>query len=198
MSSESRDLALPSATFVLGVIAAIFGLPSASAASEATAFADRYRSRRDQRRVDRVEKLLHDVERRVADFEAAASDEQVDLFIEVTGKAMLDDEAAKEVYYGAIIEWILRDNPTRSQVRVLSDGVQQLSAVELAYQVNEMHGRQARKLIEKELPETTAIARLEAAGIATGGVRMEGNPTTLGQALKKYVPLESIPEPPRR
>lgn len=186
--SEQNQIVLSSAGSLLVVLAAVLGLPSLGAAAGAADVAQAIRSRRETRKITRLQNVVDNLNQRVADVERTLEDKEIDLFIEVVERAVLDDEAGKDIYYGAVLEWITRERPTQAQVRVLSSAVSQLSAIELVYFIHDMNGRRAHQVIDRQLPEETALARLQAFGLATGGVRMNGNPTTLGLVLKKYVP----------
>ncbi|MFG0293350.1 MAG: hypothetical protein ACF8MJ_09380 [Phycisphaerales bacterium JB050] len=192
----SKDLMLPATEFVLATLSILFGIPGFGVGANAVAFADSYRSRRKKRRADLLRAIVASLEERTADIEDAIAEDQddrIDLFVEVINKAIDDDEQHKEEFYSGVLEWIMREKPSRSQVRVLSDAVRQLTTIELVYFVREMNGERAQMLIERELPEQLVISRLEAHGLSSGGVRMHGNPTSLGKVLKKYISVDLLP-----
>lgn len=177
---------------LLGIVNPALGLP-AGAASSVLGLVDEVRERQRTRRVKRLESIVANLSARIADLEQAAVDDvTVDLFLEVVRKAVDDDEDSKTTYYVGLLEWIRRDSPSHAQVRVLSDAVRQLAAVELEFFLRECAGHSARVLVDKELSEHVVLARLESSGLCTGGVRHRGNPTRLGKVLVRYVDYRQL------
>lgn len=200
MTDEAQSALLPAgATHLLAVLGALLGIVNpllglpAGAGSSVLGLVDDVRERQQKRRVRRLERIVANLSARIADLEqTAVDDEVVDLFLEVARKAVDDDEDSKTAYYVGLLEWIRRDSPSHSRVRVLSDAVRQLAAVELEFFLRECAGHSARALIDKELSEHVVLARLESTGLCTGGVRHRGNPTRLGKVLAGYVDYRGL------
>ncbi len=200
MASETKHDLLPAgATHLLAVLGTLLGIASpllglpAVATSSALGIVNEVRERQQKRRVRRLERIVANLSARIADLEQTpVGDEVVDLFLEVVRKAVDDDEDSKTTYYVGLLEWIRRDSPSHAQVRVLSDAVRQLAAVELEFFLRECAGHSARVLVDKELSEHVVLARLESSGLCTGGVRHRGNPTRLGKVLVRYVDYRQL------
>mgnify|MGYP001084416409 FL=1 len=206
-NGEGRELALPTGALLLAVIAALWGWAGAGGASlgaggaaAVAQFADSYRKRRDGRRVHRVEALARELDRRLRHVELQLSEEHLDLFMEVLGRALQDDENDKTPIYSGVLEWIAKEQPQSSRVRILANAVQHLSYVELFALLWEIAGGNHRDLLaENGLDEGMILHRRAAHGLAEhGGVRYNGSPTSLGVVLSKYCPLTSIRDPHRK
>lgn len=199
-----KSLAISTTAEVLAIISAMVGLIGAAGASAASAgasgavaIAGAFHTRRQAKKQERLERLVRSLSTRTNDIRPEASEEQINLFVEVVQKALEDDEEAKTPFYEGVLEWMLRERPSAAKVRLLSDAVQRLAFVELVYFLWDMNGRYARELLENHLPDTVVHTRLESLGLATGGVRMQGNATSIGQVLKKYCPTDGLPMPRR-
>ena len=182
-----------------GILAALLGLfrPELAAAVGAgggvSAIIDEACRRREMRRVRRLETIVRALSNRVDGLENnTADDATVDLFLEVIKKAVDDDEERKSPIYAGVLEWIVVNRPTHAQVRVLSDAVHGLSYIELYFFLLEMNGQSSRHVVERELSEELVLSRIQAAGLASTGVRFNGNPTRLGSVLRQFVPLASL------
>lgn len=189
---------------LLGLAGAIPGIGFATlaagaglgVAAEAADFASRYRSRRGASQEKRLLAICGKLDERLRGIEAKVDDEKLDLFVEVVRKAIEDDEAKKDPFYAAILDWIVRDSPNSARVRVLSDGVRQLSYVELFCFLHEANGQTPRRVLEHEgIDEMVWLRRLEMFGLGTSGVRIIGQTTRLGTILKKYTPLAELTPP---
>lgn len=188
-------LGLAGATSVggIGVVAAGAGV---GVAAEAVDFVTRYRERRRTSQQRRLHAICSRLDERLRAVEATVDEQKLDLFIEVVRKAIEDDEAHKDPFYTAVLEWITRESPGAAKVRVLSDGVRQLSYVELFCFLEEAHGRVPRRVLEREgIDEIVWLHRLEMFGLGTTAVRVIGQTTPLGAILKKYVPLADLSPP---
>lgn len=198
-ADDTRELLPTGAIHLMAVLGALLGLASpllsipTAGASAVHGIASAVRERQQRRRVGRLERIVANLTARLADLEgAAADDDTVDLFLEVVRKAVDDDEDSKTAHYVGLLEWVRRDSPSHAQVRILSDAVRQLAAVELEYFLRECAGHSARALIDKELSEHVVLARLESTGLCTGGARRRGNPTRLGKVLAQYVDYRQL------
>lgn len=209
MSKNDKDnpageLTFPSisaALTVLGSVLGVVGFPAIGAGAASTgatlSLAQRLKDRRARREAERFKLILENVQKRVSLLEEREySEDEVDLFIEVVSRAIKDDEDDKELIYSAVLEWIIRDRPKLVQVRILADGVRQLSYLELYCFLMECQGSSSRELHEKSLSENLLWNRLAHTGLSQGAtVRMKGSPTDIGSILVRYCKLEELPKP---
>lgn len=176
-----------------GVVAAGAGV---GLAAEAAAFVSDYNERKRKGKQSRLQRICGKLDERLRAVEVKVDDEKLDLFVEVVKKAIEDDESSKDLFYSAVLEWIVRESPNAARVRILSDGVRQLSYVELFCFLQEAHSRGPRRVLEREgIEETVWLHRLQIFGLGTTGVRMPGHTTPLGSILKKYTSLDELTPP---
>lgn len=206
-TSDRGELGLPSSKLLFSLLIVVLGLQGAAAVATGLGAvtagieaAQAFAARRDSKRLRRLERLISSLDRRLHGLEIdALPEERVDLFIEVVRKAVEDDEERKLPFYEAVLDWLAKHKPTAAQVRVLSDAVQRLSYVELFAFASELRGGLARPTLDGDgLPETAYVHRLESTGIANGGVRYNGSPTLLGQALSDHLAKGVLVAPNRR
>lgn len=96
--------------------------------------AARYFKRRQVRNDERAAALKAEViERRLAAVERAieVNEGQIDLVAHIFEQFLADDEDAKERYYGALVEMVLREMADVQTIKILRSAVSALSSVEL-------------------------------------------------------------------
>lgn len=153
----------------------------------ALGIAKEFADRKSKAKIRRLELNLRQLDRRLNGVDASQSEKNFDLFVEVLRRAVEDDEDSKHVFYSGILEWIAREKPPLSQVRVLGNAVQSLAFIELNYFVRQMHSLEPGLALKGQIEEAVVHARLESCGLSNPGmVRYRGSPTSLGQVLKKY------------
>lgn len=202
--NPAGELTFPSisaALTVLGSVLGVVGFPAIGAGAASTgatlSLAQRLKDRRVRREAERFKRILENVQKRVSLLEDRVfSEDEVDLFIEVVSRAIKDDEDAKESIYSAVLEWIIRDRPKLVQVRILADGVRQLSYLEVYCFLTECQGSASRDLHENSLSQNLLWNRLAYAGLSEGATaRMNGSPTDIGSILVRYCKLDELPKP---
>lgn len=200
---DVKDLALLTGAVVFSGLAAFFGITGpavavlgTTAAAQGLNLADRLRQRKNRKRTERFFRLFRLLEERVQKLEEQSyTEEQVDLFLSVTENALEDDEDDKEPFYVAVLEWIIKEKPSATHVRILADAVRNLSYMELYCFLAE-HGGVSARLHQKELDNVVLWNRLSGAGLSQGaGARYKADATKLGNILAKYCDIARLNRP---
>jgi hypothetical protein len=197
---DGFDMGLSQVAGIYTVLSIVLGIPAPALgagfgiAAAGLSAAEKAVERRKSRSNARLRQVLIGLTHRVKGLEERQlTDEEFDLFVEVTQKLVQDDEDAKACYYEGILAWILREKPTPAQVRVLSDAVRGLTFVELHFFIRETHGLHSDSAAGHELEIEVMRSRLERSGISSGsGIYVYGNPSKLGKILKEFCPLEVV------
>lgn len=197
---DVKDLALLTGAVVFSGLAAFFGITGpavavlgTTAAAQGLNLADRLRQQKDRRNTERFTRLFQLLQERVQNLEEQVySEEQVDLFLSVTRSALEDDEHNKEPFYVAVLEWIIKEKPPATHVRILSGAVKQLSHSELYCFLAEREGDSRQSVTE----ETVLWNRLTGAGLSYSGTsRLNPNSTRIGDILAKYCEFHELNKP---
>ena len=184
-TDEAIDLAPMTVGFLLQASAAVLQLtpePIAAAAVGFTGMAanlfDRLQQHRRQRGEERRRVLAKLLQERLRDFEEQQVEiEQIDLFGELVTNALRDDEDDKAPIYVAVVDWMLREKPDATRVRILSSAVQDLSYLELYCFILEGAGQSTRHIHESIISPNLLWNRLTGHGLSTGAsARIKGEP----------------------
>jgi len=196
---EIKELA-PIALGTLSILAIALGVPYPAVGAgtaigiEAAKAAKEFVERRNARRAERLVGLIGSLSAQVGGMRRGLDEEEVDLFLEVTSKAVEDDEDDKLIFYRGILDWILDDRPTPAQVRILSDAVRTLSFVELAMYIRHINRVNYIVALQKEIDDKAAWYRIESLGlaIAVDGVSFSWQATELGMVLSQRTTLDEV------
>ncbi|MCC7388461.1 MAG: hypothetical protein IT431_06795 [Phycisphaerales bacterium] len=124
---------------VAAAVAAVFPEAAAVAAlgglvGNAAIVGGEYLERKRARMAERIQAIREEVvDRRLSriEEELEVGEEQIDLAVHVFHKALEDDESAKERYYGALLELVLRNQIDVQTLKVLVSAVASLARIEL-------------------------------------------------------------------
>ena len=201
-----KALAPPTTSVMFAMVGALFGLSddmilkagavSATAIAQGVQLAGAYSQRKKKRVADRYYRMYDRLHKRVEKLEEKVfSEQETDLFVSVMQGALADDEAHKEPFYVAVLEWMLKEKPPAVHVRILAGAVQTLSHLELYCFLHENAGKGGRKH-QSDLDEIVRLNRLSGAGLSHGATsRVRADATSLGKTLAKYCDLAELEKP---
>ncbi len=190
-SAENWGLVLSGASaltsglaITLGLLGAPPGLEYLPVAPAAVDFAQRAWFRRRRRKLTKLRTVVERVEEQHREGTESLDDDQIDLFVEVLRSALEDDEASKDALYSAVLIWVIDDQPSSTDVRILADAVRQRSFEELAKFV---------KICRGDRVEVDGVfwRRMVTACLTIDGSRHNGSPTRVGDMLVAIWPEEA-------
>jgi len=172
---------------------------AAGAGKETFGLAKMLVERRATRARPRMSAFAADVSRRVPALASITpTDEQLDLAQAVIEQLIADDDERKTPFYAAVMEWVLNESTSRSNILIVSDGIRRLTYPELYCFLMHLAGRGDLQKVCAGLGLN--MHAYEERSLATGlrqraSVGYMGSPTDLGKLIADCVPLESLERP---
>ena len=154
--------------------------------------ADLIQKRRSQKFINRLEKLVHSLDRRVQRLEdISQSGPDVDLLDEIIAQAISDEDEDKLEYYSALIEYCSSNSISPQEVRLLSSAFKSLLVSEIKGFADFAKGRNFLANIANDLVPIfwNRVLFLGLNKTSGGGVKHASQVSELGKHFVKIVNL---------
>jgi len=126
---ENTDLALTGLSNLGKFIGIALPLPPVNAI---TFIIDNIQQRRNKKHLDRLEKLVQSLDRRLTRLEGNVPETpDIDLFDEIVAKAVSDEDEDKTELYAALVQYWMEHKPVPYEVRLLGNAIRELTIYEI-------------------------------------------------------------------